>query len=64
MDYTDSITLLNRMRKSQNKWHSKTIKNRAEKVLTQATTTKHFVRAFDPCTSDGIFKKIVSNFLE
>tara|TARA_Y100001933_G_C18480969_1_gene348306 strand:- start:229 stop:423 length:195 start_codon:yes stop_codon:yes gene_type:complete len=64
MDYTDSIVLLNKMRKSQNKWHSRTLKNRAEKVLKQANTAKHFVRVFDPSTADGIFDIIISHFLE
>jgi peptide methionine sulfoxide reductase MsrB len=64
MDYTDSITILTKMRKSQNKWHSRTLKNRAEKVLNQAHTAKHFVRVFDPSTADGIFDIIVSHFLE
>lgn len=64
MDYTDASVLLHKMRKSQNKWHSRTLKNRAEKVLKQANTAKHFVRVFDPSTADGIFDIIISHFLE
>ena len=64
MNYTDSITLLSRMSKSQNKWHSKTLKNKAKKILNQAHITKHFVSAFDSSTAHGIFHKIVSKFLE
>ena len=64
MDYTDSITVLERMRNSQNAWSSKTLQNRAKKVLNQVHTTKHFVRVFDLTTADGIFDIIVSHFLE
>ncbi len=64
MDYTDSVVLLQKMQKCQNKWHSRTLKNRAEKVLNQAHTAKHFVRIFDSSTADGIFDIIVSHFLE
>lgn len=63
MEYTDVCTVLHKMR-TENKCHSRTLKNRAEKVLNQAYTAKHFVRVFDPSTADGIFDIIVSHFLE
>lgn len=64
MNYTDAYILLDRVRNSQNKWHSKTLKNRAEKLLNHGHITKHFVSVFDPCTANAIFDKIVSHFKE
>ena len=64
MNYTDAYMLLDRVCNSQNKWHSKTLKNRAKKLLHHGHITKHFVSVFDLCTADAIFDKIVSNFKE
>ena len=68
MDYTDSIQILNSMRKNQTLetpiWRSKTLVNKAEKIRKQSVVARHFCRAFDDNTGKGLFDRIVSHFIE
>ena len=68
MDYTDSIQILNSMRKNQTLetpiWRSKTLVNKAEKIRNQSVVARHFCRAFDDNTGEGLFDRIVSHFIE
>jgi len=68
MDFTDSIQILTCMRKNKTMetpiWRSKTLVNRAEKVRKQTVSARHFCRAFDDTTGEGLFDRIVSHFIE